>query len=94
MGMATGTIASVLALGGYAVEWVSPGEAKRAATHLRNASKLHVEQAVRRRYEWDDGTLPKTAALREHICDAASAVVVAEQGQLARVARSMERASV
>lgn len=91
MALATGVVVTVLALGGYAAEWVTPGQGKKAATGRRDASKQDVEAAVRAHYEWAPGTLPKVAAQREHICDAAAAVLAAEHGALINAARAMQR---
>lgn len=93
MGMATGMIAAVLALGQYAVQWVTPMEVKKAATGHRNASKADVEEAMRRRYDWDAPT-PKAAAVREHVFDAAAAVAAVEGGALVRAVRAAQRGVV
>lgn len=89
MGMATGMIAAVLVLSDHPVEWVTPAAGKRAATGSNRGSKADVEAAVRARFDW--GThLPKTAVEREHVCDAAAAVMAAEHGALIQAVRRME----
>ncbi len=93
MGMSTGMIATVLALTRYPAEWVTPQAVKKAAAGRRDASKQAVEQSVRQRFQWPDGTMPKTAAEREHVCDAAGAVMAAEHGALVQAVRRMEGAS-
>ena len=91
MALATGVVSAVLANNGYPVEWVTPQAVKKAAAGRRDASKQAVEQSVRQRFQWPDGTMPKTAAEREHICDAAGAVMAAEHGALIQAVRQMGR---
>ncbi len=93
MGMSTGIVSAVLALTGYPVEWVTPQAVKKAAAGRRDASKQAVEQSVRQRFQWPDGTMPKTAVERSHICDAAASVMAAEHGALLAAVRRMESAS-
>lgn len=91
MALATGVVVTVLALGGWAAEWVTPGMGKQAATGKRDGSKAEVEAAVKAHFAWEPGTLPKTAAEREHVCDAAAAVMATEHGALVAAARAMRR---
>ena len=45
---------------------------------------------MRARFDWGPN-LPKTMAEREHICDAAGAVMAAEHGALIQAVRQMGR---
>ena len=90
MALATGVVSAVLANNGYPVEWVTPQAVKKAATGRRDGSKEDVQQAVIARFDWGE-QLPKTAAEREHVCDAAGAVMAAEHGALIQAVRQMGR---
>lgn len=88
MGMATGIVAAVLEVAALPTEWVTPQEVKRAATGRKDASKADVEAAVRERFAWPDDFWRRSAAVREHACDAAAAVLAAQHGVLARTLRA------
>jgi Holliday junction resolvasome RuvABC endonuclease subunit len=83
MGMATGIVATVLEIAGLPLEVVTPQAVKMAATRKRDATKEQVQMGVREAFDWGTN-LPKTAAEREHACDAAGAVLAAQGGVLIR----------
>lgn len=86
MGMATGVVAAVLEATRVAMEVVTPGAVKKAAAGVRDASKAEVEKAVLKAFNWGDH-MPEIKAEREHVCDAAGALLAAEHGTLMRALR-------
>lgn len=86
MGLSTGIVVATLALAGLPAEWVTPGDGKRAATGRRDASKEQVQASVLERFRWP--ALGRYAWEREHVADAAAAVLAAWDGVLLRIARS------
>lgn len=85
MGLSTGIVVATIALAGLPAEWVTPGEGKKAATGRRDGSKEQVQAAVFERLRWP--TLGRYAWEREHVADAAAAVLAAWEGTLVRIAR-------
>jgi Holliday junction resolvasome RuvABC endonuclease subunit len=89
MGLATGVIATVLEYWGGPVEWVTPQQVKEVPRSLGyGTSKADVEAAVRGLLSWGDH-MPKTAADREHVCDAAAAIISARDGLVFRLLRQV-----
>jgi Holliday junction resolvasome RuvABC endonuclease subunit len=88
MGMATGIVAAVLEMTGLPLEVTTPMDGKKAATRKRDATKQEVELGVRDAFDWGDH-MPKTAAEREHVCDAAAAILAAEGGVLIRTMKQL-----
>lgn len=84
MGMATGVVVAVLEMAELPVEWVTPGDVKKAATDRRDASKEAVQEAVREAFDWGDCWPTKPEWAQEHVADAAAAVLAAEGGTLIR----------
>lgn len=76
MGIATGIVVAVLSCLDIPVTWVTPSEVKLAAAGHRNAEKVDVEGAVLEILHWDVPPA-KTKKDREHVCDAAGAVLAA-----------------
>jgi len=89
MGMATGVVTSALSILDVPTEWVTPGDVKKAATGRKDGSKEAVQEAVQRMFRWHDGTWPKQAWAREHVADAAAAVLAAQGGTLMRMIERM-----
>jgi Holliday junction resolvasome RuvABC endonuclease subunit len=83
MGMATAIVAAVAELDSLPLEVTTPMEGKKAATRCRDATKQQVELGVRDAFDWGSW-MPKIAAEREHVCDAAAAILAAEGGVLIR----------
>lgn len=91
MALVTGVIAAFVWHSGLPVEWVSPGDAKKAFTGNRNASKKTVQQ-----YAMD---VYPVLALRvyskkdlEAVCDAAAVLVAADKmGQMIKTLRAAAR---
>jgi len=83
MGMAKGVLAAWLVASRFPCEFVTPDEVKRAVTGKRNASKIEVEEAVKRLYKWPCPFVPKRMDA-EHIADAAGAVYAAREGNMMR----------
>jgi len=75
MGMVTGVLGALVETNLWPVEYYQPQECKKAATGRMSASKIEVEQRVRKR--WPGHTWPKTKAVREHQIDAAAAIMCA-----------------
>lgn len=84
MGMASGVVAAVLEMTALPSEWVTPQEVKRAAAGRKDASKAEVEAAVRERFAWPEGFWRRPTVVREHVCDAAGAIMAAQNGLLVR----------
>jgi Holliday junction resolvasome RuvABC endonuclease subunit len=85
MGMATAVVVTVLELGGYAAEWVTPQAVKKASAGNSNSSKDDVAKGVLEAFDWCClGTckVPKTQL--EHVFDAAGCLLAAEHGTLMR----------
>ena len=87
MGMATGVVAATIEALRLAAEWVTPGAVKKAAAGHIQATKDEVQVAVFRRFEWTDGTIGRYEWQREHVADAAGAVLAASAGTLLRTLR-------
>jgi Holliday junction resolvasome RuvABC endonuclease subunit len=87
MGLATGVVAASVEALGLPAEWVTPAAAKKAATGRADASKADVQAAVERRFAWAAGTVGRYAWEREHVSDAAAAVLAAAGGTLVRALR-------
>ncbi len=85
MGMSSATVAATLALCGIPAEWTTPGDGKKAATGRRDGSKEDVQAAVYERFRWPP--LGRFGWEREHVADAAAAVLAAWDGTLVRLAR-------
>lgn len=83
MGMATGIVVACLEVAKLPAEWVTPAHVK-AAAGSKGASKADVEEAVRAAFDWCAAVVPKAASLREHVMDAAGALLAARQGTLLR----------
>lgn len=88
MGMATGVVAAALELLCLPFECVTPGDVKQAATGDRSASKKDVQVAVEQQFDWD-GQLPDVQVEKEHICDAAGALLAASNGTLMRALQAV-----
>lgn len=86
MGLSTGVVVATVALAGLPAEWTTPGDGKRAATGRRDGSKADVQAAVSERFVWAQPQ-GRYAWEREHVCDAAAAVLAAWEGTLVRLAR-------
>lgn len=87
MGMATGIVVAVLEVAELPVEWVTPGDVKKAATGRADGSKEAVQDAVRETFDWGQGDKnhwPRHKWAQEHVADAAAAVLAAEGGTLIR----------
>jgi Holliday junction resolvasome RuvABC endonuclease subunit len=83
MALATGIVASVASVLELPVEWVSPGDLKKAVTGYRSASKDEVMKVVRKRFNgfiW-----PKAKTRYEHIADAAGAYLALQDGNLVKL---------
>ncbi len=81
MGMATGVFASIVAQSRVPIEMYTPSECKKATTGTNSGTKHMVAHSVLMRFDWDRGQLigiPETK--HEHVYDAASALVAAEDG--------------
>jgi Holliday junction resolvasome RuvABC endonuclease subunit len=78
MGMATALAAAMAEFLALPVEWVTPGEVKKAVVGKRSGSKDSIKDAVRADYpeiEWPNATM-----LHEHIADAVGALLVVRHG--------------
>lgn len=85
MGLATGVVASVLAVKRVPVEWVTPAMVKRATTGELCASKEDVQAGVLHAF----GAAPwsrEPRCNREHIADACGAYLAASNGNLVLLA--------
>lgn len=85
MGLSTGVVVATVALSGLPAEWTTPGDGKKAATGRRDGSKAEVQAAVFERFRWPP--LGRHAWEREHVADAAAAVLAAWDGTLVSMAR-------
>lgn len=90
MGMATGVVTAVIEITGLAVEYVTPGDVKKAATSRKDAGKDEVEAAVLRSFEWGVSP-PEVKSQREHVTDAAGALLAARGGTLMRMVEQMAK---
>lgn len=88
MGMATAAVAAVLEMHRLPVEVVTPQAVKKASTGRQDGSKEQVEETVRQRFDWGKW-MPKTKKDREHVTDAAGAILAAQNGTLMRALERM-----
>ncbi len=89
MGMATAVVVCVLHLAEVPAEWITPMAVKKAATGRKNASKEEVQKAVINSFEWEGDIANAYQWKKEHVCDAAGAVIAAQNGMLAKLIREV-----
>ena len=89
MGIATGVIATVMHSLDMPVEIVTASEIKQAVTGSKAGSKLKVAEAVKQKMTIDDDAFDGIPGRRrEHVYDAAAAVLAARDGVIYRSALS------
>jgi len=83
MGIATGVMGAIAEILKYPIEFYSQSECKKAVTGNKNASKIEVENIIRKKFHAD---WPQKKVISEHIFDAGSALVAGiEYSQLYRL---------
>ena len=83
MAMASGVVSAVAALLDLPIEWVTPGETKKAVTGNLNAGKKEIQDAIRKLYP--KAKFPKASSSFEHIADSCGAYHAARTSNVVRI---------